>query len=227
MPGIDGLDDENSSKRLADLVYDRLSEAVVSGELAPGQRIRDGELAEKLGVSRMPVREALQRLAYQGLIEMVASRYTAVTEIPDGEPAASMEFLGYQAGVALRLAVPRLDDIDRRKVAGLVRAVGEGAKKSPQAAYDAAFDLLATVSNRSGNFLFDKMMHDTWLMLTRNLRGSAPLFGDPDDIAARFEEIAQAVEKDDSVRAEELMRGFFELGPGQDGPAKYLAASGD
>lgn len=226
MPGIDGLDDEDSSKRLADLVYDRLSEAVVTGELAPGQRIRDGELAETLGVSRMPVREALQRLAFQGLIEMVASRYTRVTEIDEGAPASSMEFLGYQAGVALRLAVPRLDDIDRRKAAELAREVGAASHRSPQAAYDAAFELVSMLSDRSGNFLFDKMMHDSWLVLTRNLRGSAPLLAAPEEIVDRFDEIAQAIEKDDAVRAEELLRDFFELGPGQDGPARHLAPSG-
>lgn len=52
----------------ADQVFDSLRTAIVSGRLAPGQPLRDRELAEQLGVSRTPVREALQRLAATGLV---------------------------------------------------------------------------------------------------------------------------------------------------------------
>ena len=51
---------DNSSLRAR--VYQSLQDAIVSGELAPGQRLRDQDLAARLGVSRTPVREALQRL---------------------------------------------------------------------------------------------------------------------------------------------------------------------
>src|SRR5262245_29479907 len=50
-------------------VYYALRDAIVCGDLAPGARLRDQELAERLGVSRTPVREALQRLEDEGLIE--------------------------------------------------------------------------------------------------------------------------------------------------------------
>jgi DNA-binding GntR family transcriptional regulator len=50
------------STSLGERVYQTLHDALVSGQLAPGERLRDQELAEWLGVSRTPVREALQRL---------------------------------------------------------------------------------------------------------------------------------------------------------------------
>ena len=54
---------------LTDLVYTELVNAVVAGELAPGDRLTDRRLAEQLGVSRTPIREALQRMISTGLVD--------------------------------------------------------------------------------------------------------------------------------------------------------------
>jgi DNA-binding GntR family transcriptional regulator len=62
-------------------VYERLLEAVHHGDLLPGQRISDAELAARFGVSRTPVREALQRLRDIGIIEASASRFTRVSVV--------------------------------------------------------------------------------------------------------------------------------------------------
>ena len=59
---------------LGDEVYARLGEAILDGSLAPGERLRDHDLAEWLGVSRTPVREALQRLERVGLVEVSPHR---------------------------------------------------------------------------------------------------------------------------------------------------------
>src|SRR4028119_173342 len=62
-------------------VYAALVEGVVGGTRGPGERVRDKELAEALGVSRTPVREALQRLEDAGLVETSASRWTRVASL--------------------------------------------------------------------------------------------------------------------------------------------------
>jgi DNA-binding GntR family transcriptional regulator len=66
---------------LAAGAYEVLVQAIVTGTLAPGARIRDGELAAQLQISRMPVREALKRLESEGLVESVPSRETRVAPI--------------------------------------------------------------------------------------------------------------------------------------------------
>lgn len=66
-------------KPFRDIVYDYLREAIVKGDLPQGHRFKDTELAERFGVSRMPVREALRRLEAEGLIEQTPMRgYTVV-----------------------------------------------------------------------------------------------------------------------------------------------------
>lgn len=69
------------SASLREQVYLALRDALVSGELAPGARLRDLELAERLGVSRTPVREALQRLEDEGLVETSPRASTRVAPL--------------------------------------------------------------------------------------------------------------------------------------------------
>jgi len=66
---------------LREVVYDTLKQAIVDGTLPPGERLRDGDIAAALNVSRMPVREALRRLADEGLVVAEASRWTKVAPI--------------------------------------------------------------------------------------------------------------------------------------------------
>lgn len=62
-------------------VYRRLRDAIMNGELQPGERLRDYELAEDLGTSKTPVRHALARLTEVGLVEMQRNRFTRVAPL--------------------------------------------------------------------------------------------------------------------------------------------------
>jgi DNA-binding GntR family transcriptional regulator len=62
-------------------VADRLREAILSGEIAPGERIRQEFMADRLGASRMPVREALRTLEAEGLIQSRANRGACVPKL--------------------------------------------------------------------------------------------------------------------------------------------------
>jgi DNA-binding GntR family transcriptional regulator len=71
-------------------VFDHILAAVLAGELVPGQRISDAALAEQYGVSRTPVREALQRLREIGIVEASAGRFTRVAEVTPVQTAQSL-----------------------------------------------------------------------------------------------------------------------------------------
>lgn len=93
-------------------VYARLRDWIVDGALGPGEAIRDTELAKSLGVSRTPVREALQRLADEGLVETASSRWTRVALL---EPDRADELYGLVQRLesyAFELAGPRMEDQD-------------------------------------------------------------------------------------------------------------------
>lgn len=77
IPQIDVL----SRTFIRDDVYISLRDWIVSGELEPGEKLKDKELATQLGVSRTPVREALRKLEDEGLVETAANRWTRVAPI--------------------------------------------------------------------------------------------------------------------------------------------------
>jgi DNA-binding GntR family transcriptional regulator len=66
---------------LRDVVFETLRQAILRGELKPGERLMEIHLAQKLGVSRTPVREAIRKLELEGLVLMIPRRGAVVAEI--------------------------------------------------------------------------------------------------------------------------------------------------
>ena len=106
---------------LAAGAYEVLVQAIVSGELAPGARIRDGELAAQLQISRMPVREALKRLELEGLVESIPNRETRVAPIRAERAAQAFPVIAALQALGTRLGVPALSTADDRRMASLDR----------------------------------------------------------------------------------------------------------
>ena len=69
-----------STNNLSDLAYKHLSDKLLNGQLTPGQKISEPALAKQLGISRTPVREAIQRLQNEGLLQQVPSSGTYVAQ---------------------------------------------------------------------------------------------------------------------------------------------------
>ncbi|MFQ5651743.1 MAG: GntR family transcriptional regulator [bacterium] len=88
-----GVNPEGTKQKrsLADQAYQRIEEMIVTLQLPPGSHFSEGELSERLGIGRTPIREALQRLAAAGLIAALPRRGIFVTEINIGEHVALLE----------------------------------------------------------------------------------------------------------------------------------------
>lgn len=95
---------ELSSPTLADQAYDALREAIISGELAPSEKITERGLAARLAVSPTPVREALRRLEQDQLVERTGPRTVQVADFDDGRAAEVRMIVGSLRTVAARLA---------------------------------------------------------------------------------------------------------------------------
>lgn len=68
---------------LRDVVFNTLRQAILRGELKPGERLMEVQLANKLGVSRTPIREALRKLELEGLVNMVPRKGAEVADITE------------------------------------------------------------------------------------------------------------------------------------------------
>src|SRR5919108_496134 len=89
-------------------VYEILLRAIINGDFKPGYQIRDVDIAESLGVSRTPVREALQRLVDEGLVETTPGAATRVAPIDVGDVRNIYPIVGALHALALRLASERI-----------------------------------------------------------------------------------------------------------------------
>jgi DNA-binding GntR family transcriptional regulator len=92
---------------VVDQVYAAIRERISSGSLARGSRVHQEDLAEELGVSRTPVREALRRLAAEGLVEMRTNRGARVADIDQGSMRGAYEARLVVEPGAARLAAQR------------------------------------------------------------------------------------------------------------------------
>lgn len=107
---------------LRDVVYDKMFQAIIDGTLELGERLNDDELVRWLGVSRTPVREAIAKLAEQGLVDIEANRYTRVVAPSYSDFVDTMTH-GYAIwAMFVRTGVPALDDGDRKAVAEILSA---------------------------------------------------------------------------------------------------------
>lgn len=111
---------------LRDVVFNTLRQAILRGELKPGERLMEIALANRLGVSRTPVREAIRMLELEGLVIMIPRRGAQVAQITEQDLNDVLEVrLGLEE-LAVRFACERITD---EEIKALGMAVKEFEKK--------------------------------------------------------------------------------------------------
>jgi len=138
---------------LRDRAYRMVRDAIVTGELAPGAVIRDAELAERVGLSRTPVREALARLADDGLVETKPHSWTRVRPLVLREVRDALVVVRAMHELAVRLSVPLMTErhLDRMRAANkrFAAALEAGEVDAAVEADDALHDVpVAVLGNR-------------------------------------------------------------------------------
>lgn len=99
-------------KTMQEIAYNTIREAIQTGRYAPGRRLVADELAEELGTSRMPIREALRRLEVAGLVSITPHRGAIVSELSANEIIEIYHIRAVLEGLATRLAAPHLTAAD-------------------------------------------------------------------------------------------------------------------
>ena len=95
---------------LRDIVFNTLRRAILRGELEPGERLMEIQLAEKLGVSRTPIREAIRKLELDGLVLMIPRRGAEVARISEKNLKDVLEVRRSLEELAMELACERMSD---------------------------------------------------------------------------------------------------------------------
>lgn len=198
---------EAHGSALADEVYTLLAHAIVDGSLAGGERLRDVEIAELYGISRTPVREAVQRLERQGLVEIAAHRYTRVTTPDDSAHAEAVEFIGRLAGAALSLALRRASDDELERMLEQLDAVIEAcAGDDPRTLMERSVAFHRSATLASGNRMLISVIREVNLPVQRVVGQWRPFGDDRERAADSFRRLREAVAARDADGAELIVR---------------------
>lgn len=114
-----------SHSPLTRMVVDRLRDRILSGALPGGERLVEGRLSEEMGVSRMPVREALRQLASEGLVTIEPRRGATVTQFSEEQVRELVEVRATLEGLNAKLAAKRHDP---EKIRELEDILSEGVR---------------------------------------------------------------------------------------------------
>ena len=186
---------------VVDLAYERIRAMVVDGEIPPGARLGQVELAEQLGVSRTPVREALRRLTGEGLAEFVPNRGFRAASPGLDDVLRRLEVRSLvEPGIARLAAARRSDEDLARLTAAIAR---EDAASTRVEAHDASRDFHLAVASASGNTELVAVLASLWIVeIGRRLlaaRAATAAWKDRD--VAEHRAIAAAIEARDGDRA--------------------------
>ena len=171
-PALDG-------RTLWQRVHDHLREQILSGRLTPGSELSEVALAESLGVSRGPVREALGRLATEGLVTIRPRRGAVVRALSNDEFIEAYQVREALETMAVRLAVPRLTPED---VGALEDAIDEmaacGAADDVQGFFEANTAFHLVFFEAAGNGMLTDLYRQLRGQIDRHRLRSLELRGD-------------------------------------------------
>ncbi len=139
---------------LRDVVFNTLRQGILTGELKPGERLMEIHLANRLGVSRTPIREAIRKLELEGLVTMVPRRGAEVSSISKEDVQDVLEVRRTLDTLAVGLACVRMTDEDKKRLREANTAF-ESATKTKDATTIAQADVV---------------FHDIILLATGNKR---------------------------------------------------------
>ena len=195
---------------LRDVVFITLRQAILKGELEPGERLMEIRLASMLGVSRTPIREAIRKLELEGLVVMLPRKGAEVARITVEDLEEALEVRMAIEDLAVRLASLRIDEDGKEKL------------KKAAAAFDAALeekDVVKIVDKdeRFHDVIFETTKNRRLISLAHSLREQVYRyryeyvkdFSSHDKLSREHARIMEAILEGDVVKAQQAMRGHI------------------
>ncbi len=209
--GMDMLSDllptVDRPQRLSEHVYIALSEAIVEGKLPPGERLRETQMAEALGVSRTPVREAFVRLKQQRLLSSDASGAYYVAEWDRQTLWEIATLRAALESLAFSLAPQNLTQEDYEHLEEIIRQMGE-MDADPESG---DFKRMAQYDFQFHTYIWSRTGHDLLGQALENIKPQAHFYmyltrqSGQTDYAERHRILIEFLKQDDRSQANEIM----------------------
>ena len=148
---------------LRDVVFNTLRDAILTGKLVPGERLMENQLAEKLGVSRTPVREALRMLELENLVELVPRKGAQVLDMSEKDITNILEVRSALEGLATSLACKKMTKEDLQQLKNM-------EVDFEKAVADNEVDHFVDIDEDFHDLIFAATENDKLINIFRNLR---------------------------------------------------------
>ena len=198
---------------LRDTVREQLKQAIMEGTFEPGETLHDKELQDWLGVSRTPVRDALNELTRMGLVEMEPNRFTRVANPTDEETTSAMQTLGVIYSGVVRLAVPRLSERTANRIADQLDLLREAVEqREPLNIRKYGFPTFGLFEKETGNPLLVKLCRESVDGLAYKVRSQRIIELFPPEVTiVQVRDLADATRSRDAAKAEAATAALFQL----------------
>jgi DNA-binding GntR family transcriptional regulator len=207
--GIESIDQLAGPRGTTEQVAERIRDAIVSGKIAPGTWLREAKLANQLGVSRIPVREALAHLGAEGLVKRVPFRGTMVIRLTEDQVKESFILRSLLEGFATKLATPHLTPGDIARLRSLIAHLEECARtERHEEAAPLHREFHGIIYNRCGSEKLIRWISELYNQFPKSLRRTTRFEEPPGE----YRRIVDAIEAGDAEMAGKLMSEHLDIG---------------
>jgi DNA-binding GntR family transcriptional regulator len=201
------------ASNLATLAFRRLEQAIMQGDLKPGERLSEAGLARRFGISRGPLREAIGQLEGRKLVQRVTNQGARVVLMSNAELIDLMVIRESLEGMACRLAATRMTDEELSSLADMLADHADNEAVITGRGYFQGTgdrDFHARIVRTSGNARLVQMLDIDLYSLLRLYRQRLSMRpGRPGQALAEHREILEALRSRDPDRAETAMRSHI------------------
>ncbi|MBQ8148691.1 MAG: GntR family transcriptional regulator [Lachnospiraceae bacterium] len=199
--------DVNEYLPLRDVVFQTLRQAIITGEIGPGERLMEIPLAKKLGVSRTPVREAIRMLELEGLVVMIPRRGAEVARITEKDLRDALEVRCALEEQAVVLACQRITKEGKEKLKAVCIAFREAiSTKHVPSIVDSDVAFHDAILEATQNQRLITITHNLWEQVYRYRVEYVKDFSYHDVLVSEHDAITNAILLGDVEQARAVMR---------------------
>jgi DNA-binding GntR family transcriptional regulator len=192
---------------LREKILETIREAILKGQLKPGEKVAEPELAERFGISRTPIREAFRQLESEGYLTVIPRKGAVVTSLSERAVEEFYAIKSILEGYAARMAVENLTDKDMEKLEAinerLAQLAHEGDVKNFFRIHNEFHELLIKAAE---NEKLMELINQLMLKFNRLRLASLALPGRMEISVQEHKKIIEAFKSKDGERADNLVR---------------------
>ncbi len=197
---------EGTAKSLEERVFETLEDEILSGKLKSGEALTELSLSDRLGVSRTPIRGALQRLADEGIVDMLPNRGAVVVGVTERDLVDIYKIRMRLEGLSAAIAAERMSEADKKRLADSVE-LSEFYMKKDDAEHLKELDteFHSIIYAATGSRMLSKMLSNMHKSIKSYRKMSLSVGGRHEKSIEEHRDVLNAILEGNSAEADRLM----------------------